>query len=167
MINLQTLLIREAAKDDVAKHVYADWLDEQGDCLRAELIRINLELEATSPDMGLVECPQCNPDGEPSRRIAPTGCSLCPEQSGWVEHCTPEERKHYHDLVERRLEILNELPRRWYEVMAVELDDKIWDKSEYCCSLASSESEAIINSGLLIPAYRMVSVRLLQTVVPY
>ena len=143
-MSLNLLLRKEAAKDEVAQLVYADWLDEQGDP-RGELIRINVELSKMTYDQGLVACQACNPYKLPSADIYPTGCDVCPEQSGWMEAMTKEDREHFHQLIERRLEILENLPKRWYAVLPVlevMLAGFYDEKGPLMCVLAASPYDA-------------------------
>src|SRR5262245_1243255 len=58
--------IRESPDEDGPRLIYADWLEEQGECDRAEFIRVQCELAAhvcpppppTREDFG---CPRCRP----------------------------------------------------------------------------------------------------------
>ena len=168
MTYLEYLLRRESFKDDIARLMYADWLDGQGDP-RGELIRINVELEQTSESVGLEPCLVCNPTGERSGYIHPTGCKSCQEESGWQEKTGQAARKHYNELVERRLEILHTLPKRWYLV-----ETKEWDQighygfEGFACVLAGDEEEALRTVGISLFVHSPQAVaRLMQAAVPF
>lgn len=182
---LELALRREAAKDDIGKLVYADWLEEQGD-LRGELIRINVELEKMKFEVGLIPCSKCNPEGKASALICPTNCDECAEHSGWKEKTSPERRKHFNDLVERRVEILYSLPARWYEItiyvssLGWENPAKNYSLGKRMCLLSTSEVEAQrtalqFDSDNCLSSQKYFSYRpqlqafanLMQTVVPY
>lgn len=57
------VFLKELLADDSVRLIYADWLDEQGDTLRAEFIRVQVELATmlVEPEPARhLECAQCN-----------------------------------------------------------------------------------------------------------
>lgn len=158
---LELFLRREATKDEIAREVYAEWLDTKGDP-RGELIRINTELENLNPEVGLKPCIYCNPDGKLTRDIHPTNCKQCANQSGWLEITDQATRERYNRLIDRRLEILNSLPQRWYGVFS--------DNVEIGCSLGINTNQAVKNlvfKTVIFVANAEYYTRLIQTAIPY
>jgi uncharacterized protein (TIGR02996 family) len=105
---LRTIL--DHPEDDLARLVYADWLDEHGEQARADLIRVQCELEKLTDEdpRGVVLCEReaelltahahswrfassCRRGRRSWRRV---GCTVCPRSLAFVSNCKPPLLNH-------------------------------------------------------------------------
>jgi len=78
--------------DDAPRLVFADWCEEQGDTLRAELIRVQVALARVGPEPER----KCRCDVEEDR-----ACDNCLERTAWLNRAAPFRRRE-DDLLRHR-----------------------------------------------------------------